>query len=250
MILSSGLRAARAWAIRHFDVRRLVVRSSRPIISFTFDDFPRSAYRVGGAILNEHGVKGTYYVAMGLMNTETQRGPHFTTEDLECLVADGHELGCHTFGHHHACTTRVAKFEESLLRNRDHVARLLPDVKLDTFSYPFGGVTLSVKRMMSRYFTCCRGVYRGINSRVIDLNLLRANPLYSRSVEPDQIGGLIRANDDTRGWLIFYTHDVCDSPSPFGCTEEVLRQAVKWSVDSRAAVLPVKDAIAALAGCR
>jgi peptidoglycan/xylan/chitin deacetylase (PgdA/CDA1 family) len=32
-----------------------------PVISFTFDDFPRSALVKAGAILRERGLAGTYY---------------------------------------------------------------------------------------------------------------------------------------------------------------------------------------------
>ena len=31
----------------------------------------------------------------------------------------------------------------------------------------------------------------------------------------------------TNGWLIFYTHDVADTPSPWGCTPGLLRHAAR-----------------------
>ena len=68
-------------------------------MSFCFDDFPRTAYTVGGAILKNFGARGTYYAAMGMMNTNNDLGDQFTREDLDCLLADGHELASHTFSH-------------------------------------------------------------------------------------------------------------------------------------------------------
>ena len=46
-------------------------RSTWPggVVSFTFDDFPRSAWSNGGAVLEEYDVRGTYYAAMGLAGT-------------------------------------------------------------------------------------------------------------------------------------------------------------------------------------
>ncbi len=63
-----------------------------PIVSFTFDDFPRSAYTVGGAILEKFGARGTYYVTPGLMNATTELGDLFREEDIYSLLDKGHEL--------------------------------------------------------------------------------------------------------------------------------------------------------------
>ena len=49
------------------------IHLQRPLISFTFDDFPRSAIHTGGAILNRFGVAGTYYAAFGLVDQSTPR---------------------------------------------------------------------------------------------------------------------------------------------------------------------------------
>ena len=63
-----------------------------PIVSFTFDDFPRTAARAGGAILGEHAMHGTYYVSLGLMNRHLPAGRGFSAEDLRDIVDEGHEL--------------------------------------------------------------------------------------------------------------------------------------------------------------
>ena len=81
--------------------RRSVPMANRtPIVSFSFDDFPRSAIQVAGPILRAHGTRGTYYTALGLMGrTESPVGRLFTLDDLMQVVNDGHELGCHTHAH-------------------------------------------------------------------------------------------------------------------------------------------------------
>ena len=53
-----------------------------PVISFTFDDFPRSALLNAGAILRERGLAGTYYASFGLMGTKAPTGEMFEREDL------------------------------------------------------------------------------------------------------------------------------------------------------------------------
>ena len=66
------------------------VPTREPIVSFTFDDVPDSALRVGAAILEACGVRGTFYISGGL---EGQVEPDRTLIDAAgCreLVARGH----------------------------------------------------------------------------------------------------------------------------------------------------------------
>ena len=52
-------------------------------------------------------------------------------------------------------------------------------------------------------------------------------PLINRDVDE---GGIERAFEQAakaKGWLIFYSHDVTASPSPYGCTPKLLRHALK-----------------------
>src|SRR5205823_532211 len=112
------------------------MRNHAPVISFSFDDFPRSAYEAGGAILRTHGLYGTYYTALGLMGRPTPVGDIFSPEDLSNVVADGHELGCHTFGHCHAWNTAPDVFESSIIKNQRRLNELLPGASFKTLAYP------------------------------------------------------------------------------------------------------------------
>src|SRR3954467_10976105 len=89
----------------HVFRRPIQVAPETPLISFTFDDFPRSALFAGGEILNRRGLAGTYYAALGLAGRQTRSGQIFEMADLQQLVRQGHELGCHTFAHCHSWAT-------------------------------------------------------------------------------------------------------------------------------------------------
>src|SRR2546425_11069576 len=103
-------------AARFFFKRPLVINTPTPFISFTFDDFPRSALLTGGAILKRFGLTGTYYASFGLMGKQAPTGPMFLPEDLKALLEQGHELGCHTFDHCHSWETKTGVFEDSIIR--------------------------------------------------------------------------------------------------------------------------------------
>jgi peptidoglycan/xylan/chitin deacetylase (PgdA/CDA1 family) len=109
--IRGALGAIRWQAISFRGRRAFRSQDSEPTVSFTFDDFPRSALHVGGAILKSYGACGTYYAAMGLMDKVNRLGEHFSAGDLKQLLVDGHELGSHTFSHLSARAADVPDFD-------------------------------------------------------------------------------------------------------------------------------------------
>jgi peptidoglycan/xylan/chitin deacetylase (PgdA/CDA1 family) len=237
--------------------RQLVVRTALPLISFTFDDFPRSAFTEAGSILRRYGALGTYYVSLGLMGKPSPLGPMFQAEDLKELVHLGHEVGCHTFGHCHSWNTPPDAFERAILENRQALTEVLPGASFQTFAYPHSAPRLAVKKVAGRHFLCCRGGGlkarryllrhaaggQTFNAGATDLNYLSAFFLEKSRGNPEVVKSLIDQNARARGWLIFATHDVRDAPSPFGCTPDFFGQVVRWAVDSGARTLPVIRAV-------
>jgi peptidoglycan/xylan/chitin deacetylase (PgdA/CDA1 family) len=240
--------------------RRLALRTALPLISFTFDDFPRSAFLEAGSILRRYGVLGTYYASLGLMGKQSDLGPMYEAEDVKELVHLGHELGCHTFGHCHSWNTPPDVYEGAILENQEALSNLLPGASFETFAYPHSGPRLAVKKVAGRYFRCCRGgglkAERYLHSHaaggqtfnwgVTDLNFLCAFFLEQSRDNPETVKSLIDQNAHARGWLIFATHDVSADPSPFGCTPYFFEQVVQWSLESGARILPVVKALEAL----
>lgn len=229
-------------AARFLFRRPVSFKTQLPYISFTFDDFPRSALLIGGPILNSFGIAGTYYASFGLMGRQAPVGQIFLPEDLKQLQQQGHELGCHTFGHRDAWKTNPAEFEDSLLENRRALNELLPGTSFQTMSYPKNVPRASTKRRTGRYFVCCRGGGQTFNVGTADLNCLSAFFLEKSRHAPEVVRELIDDNRRARGWLILATHDVCASPSPFGCTPDFFEDIVRYAVNSGARIMPVINA--------
>jgi peptidoglycan/xylan/chitin deacetylase (PgdA/CDA1 family) len=229
-----------------FARRPFVIRTERPLISFTFDDFPRSALLTGGAILQSFGVAGTYYASLGLMGRQAPAGPIFLPEDLQLLFEQGHELGCHTFSHSHAWNTRPNDFENDVIRNHQALGRLFPGANFKTLSYPIGVPRAATKRRISKYFACCRCGGQNLNVGEVDLNYLSAFFLEQSRDNPQLIKNLIDQNLRASGWLIFATHDVCRDPSRLGCTPALFEEIVRYAVNCGARILPIFQAYEAL----
>ena len=223
--------------------RDFLLADCGPVISFTFDDFPLSALTVGGAILKSYDMCGTYYAAMGLVGkTSAEIGPYFGSGDLESLLMDGHELGSHTFSHLSCRGTSPSDFMSDAMKGKAAVECLVGQAPAHHFSYPYGHATWRTKAVVGAAMATCRGIFPGINASPVDLNLLRANRLYSWSFDLHAIGSLVNENSRKRGWLIFYTHDISDHPSLFGCTAAQFESLVRITKRYETAVLTLGQA--------
>ncbi len=231
---------------QQFCRRPFAVNPRPPIVSFTFDDFPRSALLTGGAILRSFGVAGTYYTSLGLMGKQTPTGTMFLAEDLNAVLEQGHELGCHTFGHCHAWDTNPSVFEDAIVQNQQALSEFIPGASFKTLSYPISVPRAQTKQRVSKYFACCRCGGQTFNAGEADLNYLSAYFLEQSRDNPDAVKRLIDQNCRAGGWLIFATHDVDNDPTPWGCTPEFFEDIVRYSVNSGARILPVFRAYEAL----
>jgi peptidoglycan/xylan/chitin deacetylase (PgdA/CDA1 family) len=229
-------------AAAFFFRRPFAINSPTPFISFTFDDFPRSALLEGGAILKRFGLSGTYYASLGLMGKKALSGPIFVPEDLKALVEEGHELGCHTFDHCHSWETKTTVFENSIIENEAALRELIPGDSFRTFSYPISPPRPQIKKKTAEHFVCCRGGGQTFNVGTTDLNYLRAYFLEKDRDHPETVRNLIEQNRQALGWLILATHDIRADPSPFGCTPDFFEDIVKCAVSSGARILPVIQA--------
>lgn len=229
--------------------REATIHGGRAMVSFTFDDAPRSAFETGAAVLEAHGARGTYFMSLGLLSTTTEIGPIGSPDHLERAVAQGHELGCHTYDHHDAWFTARNDYLASVDRNRETIGRLLPGYRFRTFAYPKSGATAAVKPALARRFDCCRGGGQTFNAGTVDLNLLQAC-FIDRHAKADLAfaSSLIDRNAEAGGWLIFAAHDISDDASPFSCPPAYFESLVRRAVDSGALVLPMADACARLTG--
>lgn len=213
------------------------------VVSFSFDDAPHSACTAGKDVLERHNCNGTWYVAGGLTDRPEQGRICHSVADLRELLGNGHHLGCHTYSHH-PCNqlTRPAMIDE-LKRN----ARFLDDVGVPTgarhFSFPLGAIHLASKHLAAQNFESSRITGGGIQVGTADLNGLCSERLYQQVMSPDRVVALVNEVASRKGWLIFYTHDVENEPSQWGCTPELLDFAVRAALESGCKVLPVDQAV-------
>ena len=239
----SVLSAVRRQALCSLYARTVPWGNRGPVVSFGFDDFPRSAYRTGGAILQNLSARGTYYAAPGLMGTCNELGEQFCSDDIHSLLENGHELACHTFSHISSRAVSCSKYADDVDRGRKAMEEVAGVADSGNFAYPFGHVTLNSKRTLGPRMSSSRSIFPGLNGPDVDLNLLRSNSLYGDLDQLDKAKQLILENEKRKSWLIFYTHDVRSEPSPYGCTPSLLESAAAYALERACRILTVEGVL-------
>jgi peptidoglycan/xylan/chitin deacetylase (PgdA/CDA1 family) len=241
--LLSRLKSGYARRAGYWLARRMCrVEPTSPIVSFTFDDFPRSALKNAGSMLVQHGFSGTYYTSFGLIGERAPTGEIFHLEDVAELVNQGHELGCHTYHHRHAWDTEPEEFEASIVKNREALTRVLPGGEFKSLSYPIGTPRPRTKRIVGKHFECARGGGQTFNRGQTDMARLNAFFLEQSRDDFGAIRRVVDVNLRAKGWLIFATHDVTEEPTRFGCEPQFFADVVQYVASSGSRVLPVYKA--------
>ncbi|MDK1377413.1 MULTISPECIES: polysaccharide deacetylase family protein [unclassified Sinorhizobium] len=225
--------------IWRFGRRRRRLETAVPLVSFTFDDVPDSALDHGAAILERHGARGTFYIAGGLAGQVEADRTLISPAGCGELLARGHEIGCHTFAHRRMRDTSGAALGRDLDRNAAYLEGVGIASAPANFAFPYNAAWPLARSELRRRYRTCRAGGEAINRGLVDPLMLKAVEIR----QPEQYSRtLTRWIDDVverPGWLVFFTHDIAPSPTPYGCTPETFDHLVRYAVDKGCEVLPV-----------
>jgi peptidoglycan/xylan/chitin deacetylase (PgdA/CDA1 family) len=232
--------------MRHVHRPRIDVGTKTPFVSFTFDDVPDTALTNGARILESHGQRGTFYIAGSLMGRQEPDRRLIDVDGCRALAAAGHEIGSHTFAHPKVRHWSKAKLAMDLDRNDMFLDDIDGGSRKRNFAYPYNIGSFPARDLFfSRFDTARAGGER--------INRGRVNPAFLYSVEIRQpeshaqgLGTWIDELVEAPGWLIFFTHDITQTPTPFGCRPETLDGLVSYALKCGCTVLPVRDVLARL----
>lgn len=227
--------ASRRFA-RNTPFRPFRLADERPVVAFTFDDFPASAAYHAAPILETAGFRGTFYFASGLAGQNENGQPIATIAEAAALADRGHEIGAHTHGHIDVQQARPDLLAADIATNAFLITTAVGAPPPSSFAYPFGIAGIRSKRALSRQFAGLRGIRGGINRGIIDLAQLRAEELYDSTSTLATIEHRLDDLEQNGGWLIFYTHDVRPDPTAIGCSPSHFARVVESVQRRRIAV--------------
>lgn len=222
------------------------IEPDRFVVSFTFDDFPRSAVENGAPELEKRGWRGTWYAAAGFAGQHNHHGALLESEDLDRLVRSGHEIGCHTQNHIDLGQASASLISREIENNRAALDQLGHRQTLSAFAYPYGEASPLTKRMLSGQFETLRGVRPGINRSGDDRHLLKSVGIDGGAAGIQRVLEFIEEGREKPGWLILFAHDIQDSPTEWGCSPDDFQRVCEAVETSGAIVLPVTEAYRSL----
>lgn len=203
---------------RYVPFRPYRLKLEAPVVAFTFDDFPASAVEHAAPALEDAGMRGTYYLASGLMG-RIENGQRIADAAMvAALAARNHEIGGHTHNHINVQRTARNALLADVRLNERKIAEIVGETLPISFAYPFGVTSIRSKMTLMHRYLGLRGITTGINSDVIDLAHLLTQELYDCSSDVASIDRVLDALERRNGWLIFYTHDVRVEPTSIGCS--------------------------------
>ena len=228
---------------RNFATKKLQMRNTRPMISFTFDDVPVSACNVGTRILEQHGARGTFYIAGAGCGKTSPVGLLASVEQLRAIWLRGHEIGCQTYLHSAVSRLCRSELETECFRNQSTLRMIDDKIVVRNFAYPYGDLSFGARRYLEMQYDSCRSVDHGINHRIAELGSLKSWALENSSIDRKKIATLIADTIQTNGWLIFVSHDVTEEPSKYGVHPELLAFAVQVGQRSGCQLITVDEAL-------
>jgi len=129
---------------------------SNAAASVTFDDGTYDQYAVAFPLLEEMGIKGTFYLATSLIDQGYWNDKGVTRKMMSWIQASriaaaGHEIGSHSMSHIDL-TIEGIDLQMELKGSRDYIEKQLPDVKVQSFCWPHWRETANAVQTASDYY--------------------------------------------------------------------------------------------------
>lgn len=199
-------------------------------MSLSFDDARPSQIERGVPLLNEHGVRATFYVSF----------PHLAgrEEDWKRAIEVGHEIGNHTVNH--PCSgnfvwSRANALEDYTLERMETdiwdantAIQQRLGVTPTTFAYPCGQTYVgrgeqlkSYVPLVARHFMVGRGFKSEMVNDPTYCDLALAAGVDGDCIPFDALKQWIESARETNGWVIFACHNVGEAGKQTITTESL-----------------------------
>ncbi|MEV3857203.1 polysaccharide deacetylase family protein [Streptomyces sp. NPDC050095] len=220
-------------------------------VSLTFDDGSADHYSAALPILDDHGMKATFYVNSGRLGASG----YLTAAQVQQLQSEGHEIAGHTVTH--ARLPDLSPDDQRREICNDRVALLNLGLTVKNFAYPFGADTAATQGYVA---DCGYNSARDVGGLVTPGSC--GGCPYANTVPPTNPYA-VRTNDSVTtsttlatlqsyvtqaeanggGWVPIVVHHVCNGCDPtYATTPAILDSFLDWLAARGTAVATV-DAV-------
>jgi peptidoglycan/xylan/chitin deacetylase (PgdA/CDA1 family) len=193
----------------------------RAAVSLSFDDGRASQIENGLPILDEHGVRATFYVVPVPLKERA--------DDWRRAAERGHEIANHT--RTHPCSGNfgfarqrpledytLEEMEAELVGASDEIEQVV-GARPRTFAYPCGQTfvgrgerTQSYVPLVARHFTAGRSAFDVTHNHPGYCDLAQVTSAGADGLRLGRLVGMVAAALNDGGWLVLFGHDVADGP--------------------------------------
>lgn len=218
---------------------RTIAAHGRAVVSLTFDD-GLASQRLAAELLEARGLRGTFYVPSGLLESPDRLG----WGDIVRLEERGHEIGGHTESHAALSEIPLERARQEIVRDREAlIAHGLDPV---SFAYPYGKTTDEVEELVrDAGYVAGRGI-GGIVETLPPVNAYRLRAPHSARqwTTAEHLAGLVLAAEHEEGWLIAPFHHLGhDRGSTYTTSASEFSTFLDWLVERNIRVMPVRNVI-------
>lgn len=233
----------RNFAVPH---RPVIAQQPYAVVSFTFDDAPRSVYTQAYPLLKAAGMHATIYLSTGFV----EKPGYVKWLDVKELDASGWEIGAHTHAHQDLTKLSPSEMTEEIAKSQ----QLLQErgYKAVSFSAPFGEYGERELVELKKVYISNRAAWGngGINNyhtrdayNLVSLGITLETTL-------DDVRKQINAIKKDGGWLILQLHQIDNGqnePTAFSkesiYTTKLFPQILKLVQEAQVPVRTVRDII-------
>jgi peptidoglycan/xylan/chitin deacetylase (PgdA/CDA1 family) len=144
--------------VSHFKESKVLPEN--PII-ISFDDSWEDQLTYGVPLLKKYGFTATFFIIVGAVEIEERH--QMTWDDIAELVADGMEIGCHSWSHPNLTQIRyISRLNRELVDSKTILESKIGR-PVTAFAYPYGQYNDTVISLLkSAGYTCARGTFPGV----------------------------------------------------------------------------------------
>src|SRR6185503_16371473 len=125
---------------------RCEVAPDRPVVTFTFDDFPKTAMN-GADIVEKHDGRAGFYACTSFMGLRSPvMGEMLDPATLKELHDRGHEIGAHSHTHMDCARHPLSAVERDIGENLVALSEAGHTATVSAFAWPYGETTYPAKR--------------------------------------------------------------------------------------------------------
>ncbi len=201
---------------------RQVVGFNQGLVSISLDDGWASQYNLAFPLLQQSGMKATYYVTTGLLG----QASYFSQSDVTTLAQAGEQIADHTITHPHLTQITASEVEHEIHDSQITLQGLSHQTVNDIAS-PYGETNIPVLNQIKQYYGSHRGIETGYNSKDnFDVYDLRVQSVVSTTTLAEIQSWIDTAMRD-KTWLILVYHQVDNSGSEFATTPAAFTQQLQ-----------------------